>query len=166
MRSTLRPPVLTVAITLFSTFAFPPVAARAATASGGGEGKLSIDVALPLTMLKAAGPDSDLTISYDTDNDTETTAMMASLRQQNRRGVVRNRDDGNRWEARRDGERFELQAWNANDEDRFLLVLPWRLADCLMGGGGKSELTARDLYGHHYEVRLEGTGGQIRFTLD
>ena len=166
MRTTLRRAAFPVAFAVLFAFALAPPAVHAATASGGGEGKLSIDVALPLTMLKAAGPDSDLTISCDTDNDTETTAMMASLRRQGRRGVVRGRDDDGRWEARRAGDRFELRAWNADDEDRFFLVLPWRLADCLMGGGGKSELTARDLYGHHYEVRLEGDGGQIRFTLD
>ena len=167
MFTTPRRRLFTIALASLFALTFVAVTAHAAPASSAGEGKLSIDVALPLTMLKAAGPDSNITISCDSDSDAESHAMIASLHRQGRRGVVRGRDEDGRWEARRQGDRFELRAWNTDDESRFLLVLPWRLADCLMGGGnGKSELTARDLYGHHYEVRLEGEGGKIRFTLD
>lgn len=158
--------VLVAALVLLVALALVPSSARAAGASDSA-GKLSIDVALPLSLLEAAGRDSDVRITCDADADPETAAMIASLRRQGRRGVVRGRDDDGRWEARRQGDRFELKAWNLDDDEKLLLTIPWPLAECLMGGGsGKDELTARDLFGHHYEIRLEGEDGQIRFTLD
>ncbi len=159
---------LAAALVLLVTLALAPSAAQAAAGSGDHDGgRLSIDVALPLSLLKAAGRDSNVHISCDADADSETAAMIASLRRQGRRGVVRGRDDDGRWEARRQGDRFELKAWNLDDDEKLLLAIPWPLAECLLGGGdGRNELTARDLFGHHYEVRFEGEDGRIRFTLD
>jgi hypothetical protein len=166
MLTTPRRRLFTAAVAAPFVLAFVAVTAHAAPASGEGEGKLSIDVALPLSLLKAAGPDSNIKISCDGD-DADSVAMIASLRRQGRHGVVRGHDDDGRWKATRHGDRFELRAWNQDDHQRFYLAIPWRLAECILGdGGGKDELTAHDLFGHHYEVRFEGDGGQIRFTLD
>ena len=166
MLTTPRRRMFTVALAALFALALLAVTAHAAPASDEGNGKLSIDVALPLSLLKAAGPDSNITISCDGD-DSDSVAMIASLRRQGRHGVVRGRDDDGRWEASRHGERFELRAWNPDDRQRLYLAIPWRLAECILGdGGGKGELTAHDLFGHRYEVRFEGDGGQIRFTLD
>lgn len=166
MRTPARPATLFAALTLTTALAVPLTAC--AVESSGGEGNLSIDVALPLTLLEAAGRDSDLRMTCDTDADPETAAMMASLRSQGRRGVYRGRDEDGRYEARRRGDVFELRVWDEDDHQKLLLTVPWRLADCLLGGAGagEREVAVRELYGGKLEVRFESAESRVRFTLD
>ena len=111
----------------------------------GDDAKSLFDISLPLTALAALG--GTMTLSCDTDNDRDMTAMIRALERQGARGRYEwTEDDGDRMVATRDGGRFRLFA-KEEDGDAVTLEMPWKVAQCLLSGenAGRRKIRVEDL---------------------
>jgi hypothetical protein len=109
-----------------------PLATPAQARDHSGAGQAAIDLSLPLSLLGSMG--GTMTISCDTDVDSDTRNAMRALNSQGSSGrFAWTDDDGSRLVAQRDGGRFRLRVTD-DDDKAVVLEMPWGVAQCLLSG--------------------------------
>jgi hypothetical protein len=125
----------------------------------------SVDISLPLQLL--AGLGGTMTLNCDNDVDSDTRAMMQTLR---RSGRYESRDGDDRFTAWRLGDRFRLKAvdGDGDGDGAFTLEMPWAAAECLFGGvTGKRQIKLESLErSGGFKLRMSGDDASIKVAVD
>lgn len=123
----------------------------------------SVDISLPLQLL--AGLGGTMTIDCDNDVDSDTRAMMQTLRRTSR---YESRDGDDRFTAWRLGDRFRLKAVDGDGDGAFTLEMPWAAAECLFGGvKGKRQIKLESLErSGGFELRMSGEDASLKLAVD